>query len=140
MEESMVNSRGARWSTYAIAFAITGFIFATAFSASNYFNSRRINDIRATQDTISTDILSLETQFDLLQEHSCSDITENTTLPSELTSLGSQLSYMEAQGARSQDEVTRLKRLYSLLEIKDYLLMKQIAAKCNLKPVFILYL
>ncbi|MBI2030589.1 hypothetical protein HYT05_03135, partial [Candidatus Kaiserbacteria bacterium] len=26
-----------------------------------------------------------------------------------------------------------------LLEIKDYLLMKRIAAKCDLKPVFILY-
>lgn len=139
MEHPIVNTRNARWGNYIVAFIITALIFATALYASNYFNNQRLEDIRATQDTISTDILSLETQFDLLQEHSCSDITENTTLPSELTSLGSQLSYMEAQGARSQDEVTRLKRLYSLLEIKDYLLMKQIAAKCNLKPVFILY-
>ena len=139
MEGPVANTRGARWSNYAVAFVITAVIFATALFASNYFNSRRINDIRATQDTISTDILSLETQFDLLQEHSCKDVAENTTLPSVLTSLGSQLSYMEAQGARNQDEVVRLKRLYSLLEIKDYLLMKQIATKCNLKPVFILY-
>jgi hypothetical protein len=140
MEESMVNTHRVRWSSYAIAFAITGIIFGTAFYASNYFNDRRIADIRTAQDTISTDILSLETQFDLLQEHSCTDIAENTILPSELTSLGSQLSYMESQGsANNQDEITRLKKLYSLLEIKDYLLMKQLAAKCNLKPVFILY-
>ncbi len=121
-----------------IAFAITGLIFATAFYASNYFNNQRITDVRATQDNISTDILSLETQFDLLTEHSCGDIAENTILPSELTSLGSQLSYLESNGG-NQDEVARLKSLYSVLEIKDYLLMQQIAAKCNLKPVFILY-
>ncbi len=132
-------SRKARWGTYIIAFLITALIFATAFYASNYFNNQRIADIRATQDDISTDILSLETQFDLLQEHSCSDVAENTILPSEMTSLGDQLSYMEAQGSSNQDEVTRLKRLYSILEIKDYLLMQQLAAKCNLNPVFILY-
>src|SRR5207244_4510747 len=68
----------------------------------------------------------------------CSDVAENTILPSALSSLGSQLSYMESQGGNVA-EVTRLKRLYSLLEIKDYLLMKQIAAKCKLKSVFVLY-
>jgi len=135
----MVSERTTRWGTYLIAFLITALIFATAFYASNYFNNQRVADIRATQDDISTDILSLETQFDLLQEHSCSDVAENTILPSEMTSLGDQLSYMEAQGTSNQDEVTRLKRLYSILEIKDYLLMQQLAGKCNLKPVFILY-
>lgn len=139
METPVVSDRSARWQPYAIAFAITALLFATAFYASNYFNNRRIQDIRATQDDISTDILSIETQFDLLQEHSCSDVAENSILPSALSSLGSQLSYMESQGAGNAAEVVRLKRLYSLLEIKDYLLMKQIAEKCNLKPVFILY-
>jgi len=139
METPVVSDRSARWQPYAIAFVITALLFATAFYASNYFNNRRIQDIRATQDDISTDILSIETQFDLLQEHSCSDVAENSILPSALSSLGSQLSYMESQGAGNAAEVVRLKRLYSLLEIKDYLLMKQIAEKCNLKPVFILY-
>jgi hypothetical protein len=138
-EESIVNTHRARWSTYVIAFLITALIFATAFYASNYFGNQRTADIRTTEDSISTDILSLETQFDLLTEHSCGNIAENTILPSELTSLGSRLSYMESTGAGNQDEVARLKSLYSVLEIKDYLLMQQLAAKCNLKPVFILY-
>ncbi len=99
METPIVSTRRARWGTYLIAFLITALIFATALYVSNYFNNQRINDIRATQDDISTDILSLETQFDLLQEHSCADIAENTILPSELTSLGNQLSYMESQGS-----------------------------------------
>ena len=119
--------------------AITALIFATAFYVSNYFNNQRVADVRNTEDSISTDILSLETQFDLLTEHSCGNIAENTILPSELTSLGSELSYLEAQGSSNQVEVGRLKSLYSVLEIKDYLLMQQLAVRCNLKPVFILY-
>src|SRR3989344_3683463 len=137
--DPVVNTRTVRWSTYVVAFGITALIFATALYASNYFNNQRIADIRATQDNISTDILSLETQFDLLQQHSCADVAENTILPSELQTLASQLSYMESHGQTNPDEITRLKRLYSLLEIKDYLLMKQLATRCNLKPVFILY-
>lgn len=139
MEDPIVSSRATRWSTYVIAFLITALIFATALYASNYFNNIRITDVRSTQDDISTDILSIETQFDLLADHTCTDVGENTILPSELTSLGNQLSYLESQGSGNSAEVVRLKRLYSLLEIKDYLLMKQIAAKCSLKPVFILY-
>lgn len=138
MEDPVVNVRSARWGSYIVAFLITALMFAVALYASNYFSEARISDIRATQDDISTDILSVETQFDLLAEHSCTDIGENTILPSELSSLGNQLSYMEAQGQNAA-EITRLKGLYSLLEIKDYLLMQQLAQKCNLKPVFILY-
>jgi thiol-disulfide isomerase/thioredoxin len=138
MENPIIDTRSARWSAYIGAFVITALIFATALYVSNYFNNQRIQDIRATQDDISTDILSTETQFDLLEEHSCADVSENTILPSEMTSLGSELSYLEAQGG-NQAEITRLKGMYSLLEIKDYLLMQQLAAKCGLKPVFILY-
>jgi hypothetical protein len=136
--EPVISDRSARWRIYFVALLITGVIFATAFYASNYFNQRRVEDIRTAQDNISTDILNIETQFDLLQEHSCSDVAQNVVLPSSLSSLGSQLSYMEAQGSNSA-EITRLKGLYSLMEIKDYLLMKQISQNCQQKPVLILY-
>ncbi|MDB5187671.1 MAG: hypothetical protein JWO50_191 [Candidatus Kaiserbacteria bacterium] len=140
MTSPITQTRTPKSRTYLYALLITLFIFATAFYVSTYFNSQRIQDIRSTQDNISTDILSLETQFDLLQQRSCDSVTENTILPSELISLGNQLSYMEAQNSSTnKDEIIRLKRLYSLLQIKDYLLMKQLALKCNLKPVFIQY-
>lgn len=139
MENPIAGDRTLSWKPYVIAFAITSLLFMTAFGASTYFSDMRVRDIRAAQDDISTDILSIETQFDLLKEHSCTDVGENTILPSALSSLGSQLSYMEARGSGTSEEVLRLKRLYSLLEIKDYLLMKELSQRCNLKPVFILY-
>lgn len=138
-EEPVFNTRTARLGSYIVAFLITALIFATALYASNYFNNRRIADIQATQDNISVDILSLETQFDLLAEHSCQDISENSVLSSELRPLAQRLSYLESQPGVNSSELSRLKRYYTLLQIKDLLLMQQVAKKCNLKPVFILY-
>lgn len=137
--EPVVNTRTARWGSYLIAFLITALIFATALYASNYFNNRRIADIQTTQDNISIDILSLETQFELLAEHSCADISENSVLSTEIQPLAQRLSYLETQQGVNQDELNRLKRYYTLLQIKDLLLMQQVANKCNLKPVNILY-
>lgn len=136
--DPVVNTRTARWGSYLVAFLITALIFATALYVSNYFNEERVADIQSTENDVSTQILSTETQFDLLQEHSCSDVTDADLAPSEMTSLGSELDYLEAQGG-NQAEIDRLKSTYSLLEIKDYLAVQQLAQKCSLKPVFILY-
>lgn len=139
MEEPIVNTRATRFKTYLVAFVITAAIFATALYASNYFNNRRIAEIRSTQDSISIDILSLETQFELLAEHSCRDISENSVLSKEIYPLAQRLDYLESQSNVNQTELLGLKRYYSLLQIKDLILMKQVTAKCHLKPVFILY-
>lgn len=124
---------------YIGVFGITALIFFTALYISDYFNDQRIAEIRSIEERMSVDILSLETQFDLLEELACKDITENTVLSKELNSLALRLNYTEKQLGSNNDEVVRLKRQYSLLQIKDYLLMKKITTKCDLDPVFILY-
>ena len=137
MIEPSINTRTARWQSYAMALLITALIFGTALYASNYFSNRRLADIQSTQSSISVDILSLETQFDLLAEHSCQDISENSVLSREIQPVGQRLAYLETQSNVNQTQLTELKRYYSLLEIKDYLLMQQVTSKCGLKPVFI---
>ncbi len=128
-----------RWWGYLVALLITGLIFAAALYASSYLSNQRVEEIQATQDTITVDILSLRAQFDLLAEHACSDISENSVLSTEIQPLAQRLSYLESQVDINTDEFTSLKRYYSLLQIKDLMLMQKVAAKCNLKPVFILY-
>src|SRR3989338_5333799 len=124
MPDQISGIREANWRTYLLAFVITAAIFGTALYTSNYLNDRRIAEIRETQDNISIDILSLETQFDLLAQHSCRDLAENTILPSELRTLAERLAYMESQRCIDDEEIIRLKRFYSLLQIKDTLLTK----------------
>ncbi len=127
------------WRKYLYALIITVAIFATAIFMSAYFDERRVAEIRSIGDKISVDILSLETQFDLLQESSCRDIAENSVLSQELNSLARRLSYTEESLGTKNKEVLALKRSYSLLQIKDYLLMKKVSEKCGLRPVFVLY-
>jgi len=124
---------------YLIAFLIAAAIFFSAFLVSNYFNQKRIDNIRNIEKKISTNILSLETQFELLQDASCKYIKENPVLSKELNSLAQKLSYTESQLGTDNPRVIKLKKSYSLLEIKDYLLMKKVDQKCKTDPVFTLY-
>lgn len=128
------------WQKYLLAFAITAAIFGTAFYLTNRLDQRRLADIRTTQEAISIDILSTETQFELLGNLDCEAISANPVLSEELNNLASRLSVAEENLGADNPEVISIKKQYSLLEIKDYLLMKQIAAKCpKVKPVFVLY-
>jgi len=132
-------TRQTEWRPYILSFIITAAIFATAFYLSSYFSERRLSEIRSIEDKLSTDILSLETQFQILEDVPCEQLTEHPVLSDELASLGSRLSYTEGQLGSDNQEVLALKRSYMLLEIKDALLMERISAKCSLSPVMIFY-
>lgn len=127
------------WRKYILAFIITSAIFGTAFYIASKIDAQRIADIRATQEAISIDLLSSETQFELLGNLDCGIIAEHPVLTDELNSLAERLSFAENRLGSDNAEVLSLKKQYSLLEIKDYLLMQQISQKCKTKPVFVLY-
>ena len=127
------------WRKYTVVFGITVVIFGTALYISNRLNDRRIDEIRSIGDQISVDILSSETQFSLLAESSCQDLAGQSVLSKEINSLADKLSYTEGKLGSDNAEVIQLKRYYSLLEIKDYLLMKRVSSKCGVKPVTVLY-
>jgi hypothetical protein len=118
-----------------ITLAITGTIVYTI----DYLNSARINDLSAIEDQLSIDTLSIDTQFSLLEAAPCDSVASSTTLTSELSDLGNRLSYAESQLGNTNPQVIRLKEQYSLLEIRDYLITKQLAKACGTKPVTVLY-
>lgn len=128
------------WQKYLLAFLITAAIFGTAFYLTNRLDARRVAEIRETQEAISIDILSTETQFELLGNLDCSTLSENPILSEELNNLSSRLSVAEENLGATNAEVLSLKKQYSLLQIKDYLLMREISGKCpQVRPVFVLY-
>ena len=127
------------WQRYLLAFIITAAIFATALFTVSRIDNARIADIRTAEENISIDILSSETQYELLGNLDCQTISKNSGLSDELNSLASQLSVAENNLGTDNPEVVLLKKQYSLLEIKDYALLQSITQKCGLKPVFILY-
>lgn len=125
---------------YIFTFVLTATIFATAFFASSFFSDKRVESVKEMQDNISIDILSSETQFDLLKEVSCSNVSDAMLSP-QLSEIGDKLSKTEADRGSNDADVVYLKKYYTLLEVKDYLLSKQFVAKCGTakKPVSIIY-
>ena len=124
---------------YVIAFVITAMVFFGALIVSNRFQSKRLSEIKSIEDKLSLDILSSETQFALLKESSCKAIDHSTAFSEELNSLAQKLSYMEDNLGEENAEVINLKKYYSLLQIKDYLLVAQVKEKCGGKPITIIY-
>lgn len=86
------------------------------------------------------DILSTEMQFDLLGSLDCATLVESPILTEELNSLASRLAVAEQNLGATNTEVITLKKQYSLLQMKDYLLMQRIGEKCrDIQPVYVLY-
>jgi hypothetical protein len=122
-----------------IALVITGLIIGTVLFAVNYLNQQRVQELTAIEDQLSTDTLSLETQFSLLESAPCEDLSEGSVLSQELSSIGDRLSLAEERLGKKDEQVLHLKDRYTLLQIRDYLLSKRLAATCNVKPIVVLY-
>ncbi len=123
---------------YLIVFVITAAVFGSALHISNTLNNKKIDQLKSIQDNISVDILSSEVQFSLLEELSCSDVSTNSVLSGELGTFADKIEYGE-KNIGAGEEITNLKKYYSLLEIKDYMLMKKISERCGQKSIFVLY-
>ncbi len=123
-----------------IALAITIVLAGTIAYTVDYLNRARITELSTIEDQLSIDILSLDTQFSLLEAAPCDSSASSTTLIGELADMGNRLSYTEGQLGSNNAQVTRLKEQYSLLEIRDYLITNELAAACGAKkPLTVLY-
>ena len=132
-----IENPGHSRAKYFLVFLITLGLFATVFYVSNTLTGKKLSELSTIQNNISIDLLSAETQYSLLGELDCSAVS-NTVLSDQLNELSKKIDYLENSSGKSE-ELTQLEKQYSLLEIKDYLLMKAITKRCGQKSVFILY-
>ena len=75
---------------YIITFIITAIIFAGMLYINNILDEKRFGDTKAIQDQIALDLLSSDTQFNLLKETSCKNVN-GSILSKELNSLATKL-------------------------------------------------
>lgn len=126
-----------KWSKYVLTLVLTIGIFAGALFLSSYIAEQKLKNIRNLQDKVATDILSSETQFNLVKDLSCEAI-DSTYLSKDMSDLADRISYTEENGTSPADSL-ELKKQYSILQVKDFVISKQIAERCNNLPVTILY-
>lgn len=121
------------------ALGITVLIIGTIIYAINYLDRQRLAELDAIQNQLAVDTLSLETQFSLLEEAPCEDLATGTELSQEVGNLGDRLARSEERLGNTNAEVLQLKKQYTLLQIRDYLLTKRLAETCDLSPITVLY-
>lgn len=122
-----------------IALIVTLVIIGTVIYAVNYLDRKRVEELSSIQNQLATDTLSVETQFALLEEAPCEDLTEGNTLSATLADLGTRLAFAEERLGATDPQVLELKKQYTLLEIRDYLLMKRLARTCDADSPVALY-
>jgi hypothetical protein len=131
-------TRKIDWARYGVTLVITVLIFISAFYLSDILASKKMSEIRSMQDSIAIDLLSSETQFSLLRTATCSEDGYSILAP-EIAQLGSRLASMESQLGATNNDVVGLKKYYSLLQIKDYMLTQELVKNCNFKPLVMVY-
>lgn len=132
----------SNWKKYSFVLIITVAFFIGAWYLSGILNQEKVDRLQTTQDRVAIDVMSNETQFDLLQETSCQDIaksaTSGTYLSSELSTLADKIAYGE-QNLNAPEQLLLLKKQYTLIEVKDFLLVKRISERCKITIPTILY-
>lgn len=122
-----------------LALVITLAIIGSIAYLIDRLNRERAASLSAIQEQLATDTLSIDTQFALLEEGDCENLTEGNVLSQELSSLGDKVAVTEERLGSDDAQVKQLKKQYTLLEIRDYLLTKRLAEACDLEPVVVLY-
>jgi hypothetical protein len=127
-----------------ISLTITVLIIGSVIYAISYLNQQRVAQLSTIENQLSTDTLSIETQYSLLENAPCSSFitgssTEDTSLSQEVSNLGDKLVYAEDRLGKDNQQVITLKQQYALLEIRDYLLTQRLSTTCHVSPTIVLY-
>lgn len=123
---------------YLLVFLLTGLVFSLGFWLSHDLNQLKLSQIESLRQDLQLDVLSAETQFSLLSANVCQHI-DSSALTEELYFIGQRLDYTEGALGSDNPEVIRLKKQYSLLEIKQWQLTKEAQEKCGAQLIPILY-
>ncbi len=124
---------------YIFIFVITVALFVSVFLIVSLFNREKRENISELQRKITVDLIANETQFDLLKNAPCKAIESDSLLSRQMGELGKKLAYAEETQGENNKDVIDLKKYYSLLEVKDYLLSQEVAKKCDIQIESIIY-
>ncbi|MEM5793163.1 MAG: hypothetical protein QXY45_02280 [Candidatus Aenigmatarchaeota archaeon] len=107
------------------------------FLLANKMSSKTSEDFRKTQKYMSNYLISLNLQSEIAKENICKvDVFELTEDKSEL---GKQLDILERTLGKDNEIVRELKKDYTLVSIRQWLLLKKFKQECNNKINIILF-
>lgn len=117
---------------------ITICIFIIGLLIGSLINETKFSTIIDIQSKFKTQILSLEIQYDLLEEDICK-VENPKDLEEELYEIGAVITDLEFELGKNDKRVLELAEYYSLLEVRHWLFMKTLKKQCGKRSNLILY-
>ncbi|RME78608.1 hypothetical protein D6774_00555 [Candidatus Woesearchaeota archaeon] len=133
-----MNPREPHTHQYIAAFAIATLLFFSGLWFGSYLSDQKLESIGDLENDIRLSTLGSELQYQILEQEPCA-ASNSTALIKELFEIGSRLDFMESQRGPKDPQVIELKEFYHLLEIRHWLLMRQVKEQCSTNTDLILY-
>ncbi len=133
-----MRANGTTTSKHLMVAIITALIFVLGIFVGNMLTEQKLGELKQLQQELRSDTLSFSLQRTLVKDSVCKkDVLKPTY--KKLYDLGAKLSAMEEQLGRNHPEVSRLKRYYTLLQVQQWLTLKEVNAQCQKTDDWILY-
>ena len=134
----MVTRRKTNFGRYLVAFVISASIFVIGLLIGTIFTENKLSSIDKLEQDLRTQVLTVETQYSIASQNPCA-LIDSDELNSELYKLDSTLSSLETDLGKNNEDVLRLVEYYSLLEVRQWLFVKDASKKCGKNPILILF-
>jgi len=123
---------------YVLVLVSTILIFSSGFFLADQINKGRLEELSSLQQNLRVDILALETQFSILEQAPCENLNESV-LTQELYNISQKLTSVGNDLGNDHPQYLQLKKYYSVLEIKHWLLLLKARQQCELPLTFVIY-
>lgn len=125
-------------SKYVSIFAITALIFILGILVGNYIAHSRLGELEKAQEELTAQMMGLGLKDALLKYGDVCSLTWQE-IWKEKVEMGEKIEKLEARLGKDNSDVLRQKEIYELIEIRTWLLLKEIKEKCNEDLEIILY-
>ena len=125
-------------SRYLAAIAITILIFMIGYLVSSEIDNLKLSKLSFLEQDLRIDALGSELYLQLVQGDLCNNVN-STLYTEELSTYGKRVAYLESIYGFSSQETMQLKNYYSLLEIRHWIILKNINLECNQDVPYVLY-
>lgn len=131
-------NRSINWSKLILAFLVATLLFFLGIFLGYLGKAAVENSTISLEESVKNELLSLETLSLLDDQFSCDSSVLNL-VSKKLDYLGSTISDLEVKKGKFDKHVLELKKLYTILEVKHLLLMKERIDSCSEKYNLILF-
>ena len=123
---------------YVAVLVITLAIFSVGILVGHTLSSQKVSLVNTLQEDLRSEALDMEIAFTLLEQEPCAFV-DTAPVVAQIYDLGNRLDHMESVLGKNHADVLRLKRYYSLLQIRQWLFESRVVEECSETRLPILY-